>query len=114
MKRILFILTILISIFIINNLVRSIYSLWNKQDVLVSEQKQISLAKKKNQQLKQQLSHVQDQQFVEEEARDKLMLVKPNEEIVLVPTTIIKISEVRKAAQIASEPHWKQWIALFL
>jgi len=41
MKKILFITAVVASIFIINSLVRSIYDLWGKQDLITKAQKEL-------------------------------------------------------------------------
>lgn len=85
MKKIIFFSILIGSFFIIRELVQSTYSLWQKQDLLTSAQKQLERQKEENRQLKEELKAVQNQQFVEEQARDKLMLVKPGEERIILP-----------------------------
>ena len=84
-KRIGFFVILIASIFIINNLVRSIYSLWQKKSLVEEAQVSVEEEKRKNMKLKNKLSLVEDQNFVEEEARNKLFLVKPGEQVVVLP-----------------------------
>ena len=63
MKKVVFILILIISLLIINNLVRSIYSLWNKQALLVNAKSQLEDEKKKHAQLQQQLAQVKNPQL---------------------------------------------------
>ncbi len=112
MKRIFFIAILLISLVIINNLVRSIYSLWQKKDLIIKAQIAVEKEKKENQQLKKQLQEVSKPGFVEEEARDKLFMGKPGEQVVLLPTTTPLPKETQKE-EAKSQAHWLQWWQLF-
>lgn len=113
MKKILFISTIIASIFIINNLVRSIYTLWNKQDLLVKAEKNLEVKKKENEELKKQLVVVKSPDFVEKEARNKLFMVKPGESQIVIPEDLLKASESAKQRVQDLRPNWKKWWDLF-
>lgn len=112
MKKVVFILILIISLLIINNLVRSIYNLWNKQALLVNAQSQLEDEKKKHAQLQQQLAQVKNPQFVEEEARNKLFLMKPGEKVILLDQAKGE-QEVKQAKSKKEEPNWQQWAKLF-
>jgi len=113
MKKIIFLIILAFSILIINNLVRSIYTLWQKYDLVTLAQKELSKKKQENQRLKSQLSHVQSKEFVEETARNKLFLVKPGEQEVLISEDLIKGSSTPSAQAKKSDPNWKKWLELF-
>jgi cell division protein FtsB len=110
MKKIGFILIVLVLLFIINGLLHSIYDLWNKQDLLTSAQKELQNQKLQNQKLKAGLTYVQSPQFIEEQAHDKLFLVKPGEQEVLISPDLSK-AQIQKQAQ--NIPNWQQWLQLF-
>ena len=114
MKRVIFIVVIISCIFIINNLVHSIYSLWQKQDVLVQAKNDLSKEQRENADLKEQLQTVKSPAFVEEQARDKLLLVKPGEDLVVVPTELIARSQPRPVPRPVVKSNWQQWVDLFL
>lgn len=111
MKKILFIVAIVIGLLIINNLARSTYDLWSKKDVISSAQKQLEAEKKENQNLKNQLSRAQRGQFIEEEARNKLLLVKPGEHNVFVPKDLNASDSAQ--IKIDNRPNWQKWWDLF-
>jgi len=108
-KKAIFLIAVIVFLLVINNLVRSIYDIWNKQDLLNQAQKELIREESKNQKLKAELSYVQTSKFVEEEARNKLFLVKPGEQQVLIPN---KASESSKI-QTKQSPNWQQWFNLF-
>lgn len=110
-KKIAFFITIIVSIIIINGLIRSIIDLWNKQDLVETARQELNQEKQKNQELKVQLSYVKSNEFIEEEARNKLFLVKPGESDVIIPKNLIEKKEVKKVVVV---PNWKQWLNLFI
>jgi cell division protein FtsB len=110
-KKAAFFITIIVCLIIINGLVRSIWDLWHKQDLVVNAKHELSKQKQENQELKAQLTFVKSNEFVEKEARDKLFLVKPGESGVIVPQNLIQKKE-EKVVIVA--PNYIQWVNLFL
>ena len=115
MKRIVFVSIIAASLFIIYNLAHSIYTLWHKQGLLAKAQKELEGQRQENQQLKQQLTDVQNPDFIEKEARNKLFLVKPGESSVVIDENLLKAaldkSKIKQKEQ--SKPYFQQWWELF-
>ena len=111
MKKAIFILAIVISIFIINGLVRSIYDIWSKRDLIASSRDQLEAEKRENERLKAQLEEAQKSEFIEEQARNKLLLVQPGEQTVLVPEDIATESADEEKPDTRS--NWQKWWDLF-
>ena len=111
MKKTLFIVAIIVFLIIINNLVHSIYSIWQKDKLADDAEKQLIYQKEENERLKSALSYVQTQEFIEKEARDKLFMTKPNESIVLGSEDIKKNENSQDPKQ--DKPNWKKWVELF-
>jgi cell division protein FtsB len=113
-KKIVFFVFIIFSLFIINDFLHSIYSLWQKSDLLDRAKRTLSTEKKKNIELKNQLKFVTQPQFIEEEARNKLFLVKPGEGIVVVaPTDYLQASDSTTVKPIDTRSNWRQWWETF-
>ncbi len=112
MKRVLLFIVIAIGFVIIYNFFTSIYSLWHKKDVLIHAQNQLNVVQKQNRDLKRQLLQVKNPQFVEEQARDKLFLVKPGENTVLIPKNLLP-TPIRMKTPIPSKPNWQKWLEIF-
>ena len=110
MKKFAYILTIVGLCFIINSLLHSIYDLWHKQDLVVSAQKQLVQEEQKSKNLQAQYKYSQTQQFIEEQAHDKLFLEKPGEQEVLFSQAPEGLDASKKSANI---PNWQQWLNLF-
>lgn len=112
MKKILFVITIIASIIIINNLVHSIYDLWHKKDLVVRNQQELIAQKQENIRLKSELSYTKSREFIEKEARDKLFLVKQGEQQVLIQQDLIKESK-QPQKENKDEANWEKWWELF-
>jgi len=113
MRKVLYIIIFIISLFIINNLVRSIYNLWQKHDLISDAQSQLVQERNENAKLKDQLSRVKRVDFVEEEARNKLFMVKPGEKVVLIGDEKKQGNPQDTKTRVAIVPPWKQWWNLF-
>lgn len=111
MKKILFFAVLIGSLLVINNLVRSISDLWRKQDLIEQVKIDVEKEKKDNQKLKERLSEAQSEQFIEEQARNKLFLVKPDEKFALIPQNLLKTPSPSVPPPVL--PNWQQWLKLF-
>lgn len=114
MKKALFLLSIIISFFVIHGLVRSIITLWEKRGVYVSKQEELVRVKKEYAVLKEQEKQVNDPQFAEKEIRNKLFLVKPDENVVILPAGIGDEAKPTTEKKKEEKPAYEQWMALFL
>lgn len=111
MKKILFLAALVISFIIINNLIRSIYTLWSKKDFIATAQKELDRQKQKNQSLKKQLSIVNSREFIEKEARNNLFMIMPEEQKVLIGGE--KNRENNSTLVKDADPNWRKWWNLF-
>lgn len=110
MKKVLYFFAVAFCLIVINNLTHSIVDLWQKQSFLVAAQQSLQQEKQKNQQLQQQLKKISQRQFIEEQARDKLLLVQPGEEVVLLPTGVLQsVQTVPSQSITPTKPHWQEW-----
>lgn len=110
-KKVLFITSVIICLIIIQNLARGIYDLWRKQDLVIEAQTDLKKEKEENQKLKAKLIYVTSQEFIEKEARNKLLLVKSGESEIIVPQELILKKAIKKEEIL---PNWKQWVNLFI
>lgn len=112
MKRIFFLIFISISILIIYNFGQTIYRLLSKKDLLVQAQNELKKMQRENAGLRKQIVQVQNRHFIEEQARDKLFLVKPGENTIVIPSNALPRLELKKI-QNKEKPHWREWIDTF-
>lgn len=113
MKKVIYLLILIVSLFTINNLVRSIINLSTKQDVVSRAQLELQKVKNENKKLKDQLSEAQRNEFVEREARDKLFMAKPGEKIVILGSEKDEDGQLPSQPTLTPIPNWKQWLRLF-
>ena len=109
-KKVVYILVVIFCLLTIQNLIRSTYNLWNKQDLVVKAKRELEREKQESQRLKVQFSYVKSEEFVESEARDRLFMVKPGESGVIVPQDLIKKKKEKREIELAN---WQRWINLF-
>jgi cell division protein FtsB len=114
MKKVLYLLIIIASLYIMNNLVRSIYNLWQKKDLITQAQTELVKQQNENEKLQDQLKQVKRKDFIEEQARDKLFMVREGEKVVILPQT--QGEQAGQGTPVQTKPRqpiWQQWIALF-
>lgn len=112
MKKIIYIAIVIILLVIINNLIHSISELWGKNELLTSAEKKLELEKEKNRKLKAELSYVQSQAFIEEQARNKLFMSKPGEQDILIQRSLIAPQKTK--SKVDTRPNWQKWWNLFI
>lgn len=113
MKRMVFYIIVIACLFIIKDLIVSIYEVWRKQDLLVAAKKDLEAEKQRNNQLKAQISIVESEFYIEEQARNKLFMLRPNEQEILVSRNLFTASGSAHTQEQAGEPNWRKWWRLF-
>jgi len=114
MKKVILFILVAICLVIINNLVHSIIDLWQKQEFLTTAQANLQQEEQQNKKLQNQLKVVSQKQFVEEQARDKLLLIKPGENVVLIPTGMLpQGTQSNTNGEVIEKPHWQEWWEYF-
>lgn len=109
MKRIAILAVIIILLVIIKNTVFSMIALLNNSGYGKNLENELSMEQQKNKFLKERLSYVKTDRFVEEEAREKLGLTKQGEKIVILPKKGGKIDQ----QQAEDKPNWQKWWDVF-
>lgn len=112
-KKIAFFVGIGILLLTINNLAHSIYGTWQKQGLVVKAQQELDTAKLENQELRKELARVSKPDFVEAEARDKLLLAKPGEGIIVIPTNAMVASPSAIPTPPDRRPNYQKWWEVF-
>jgi cell division protein FtsB len=112
-KKIAFFVVLTLLLFAINNLAHSIYSTWEKQDLILKAQQDLEAAKLENQELRKDLAFVRKPEFVETEARDKLLLAKPGEGIIVIPTNGVIATPSVIPTPPDTRPNYQRWWEVF-
>jgi cell division protein FtsB len=112
-KKIVYFTIIVVLLLTINDLAHSIYSIWQKQDLIVQAQQDLDTEKNENNELKKQIVQVNKPQFIESEARDKLLLAKPGEGVIMIPSNQLDIPSSLPTKQVDTRPNWEKWWNIF-
>lgn len=113
LKQIAFFIAIITALFVIHGLLSSIASLLQKKTLIVQAQQELIKEETRNHQLKSRLALVQRPEFIEQEARNKLFLVKPGEEVIVVPSLSPEASPTASPRPANTLPNWKKWWSVF-
>jgi cell division protein FtsB len=111
-------LFILVGIFLIFSLSHDVQLLLSARDRFEREYDEVIKLEEEQQRLAQELLDVSSDEFVEEEARNKLLMSKPDEVVVLLPESRQATSSSEPVLEIYSgeKPiaNWRKWLNLFL
>ena len=113
-KKITLGLILLIVFIVAYNLISQIFDALKSGERLSRQAEEVYKLELKNKELKKRLSEIKSEQFIEEQARNKLGLAKKGETLVIIPEE--KIRQVLGATQSAQEarlPNWLGWWRLF-
>lgn len=112
MKRIIFFTILVIATLSIVHSVSAIYTLWQKRNLVAESRSELQKTQEKNKKLQQDLATVSTQSFIEEEARNKLFLLKPQEATVFIDKNLLSSKQATLISK-TTIPTWLQWWNLF-
>jgi cell division protein FtsB len=114
-RRFLYWLAIIISLMLIVNFSKDLFTLLGRKDRIDQAEKRLAEVKQKNQELKIQKNQYQQEEFFESEARDKLLMAKEGEVVVILPEELKDLKDealiIVKPLQL---PVWQQWLEIFM
>jgi cell division protein FtsB len=109
---------VLFGFFLLFNFSYSIYSLWKRGDVVSEREDYLRLLEAEQDKLKTDLSFTMRSEFIEEEARNKLNLVKPGETLVVISERDASDSAAQSTSSLIvtnnKERVMNQWVTLFV
>jgi cell division protein FtsB len=113
-RRLFRLVTFGIGVFIIVSLARSVYGLWRRTDIVRQRREEVTKLEEENRQLQEKLSEVQSPDFIEQQARDKLGLLKEDEIVVLIETpTPASVGAMPTSMNDSKSLKWREWWKLF-
>ena len=103
---------VIIGIGLIISLSRNIYRLLKAGDQVKLAQQRLEELEKEHQELLERREYYQSEEFVEQEARNRLNMGKPGETVVILPPNVGEGGEITSTP--APElPNWQKWVRLF-
>ena len=111
-NRLIKIIIIVVGIGLIISLSRNIYRLLKAGDQVKLAQQRLEELEKEHQELLEKKEYYQSEEFVEQEARNRLNLGKPGETVVILPPNVGETKETNLTSPLKL-PNWKRWLKLF-
>ena len=113
-KKIIIALACIVAVAITWSLIGQIMTTLKSGDRLQEATERLHKLEVKNKELKRKLEEVKTPAFLEEQARDKLGLVREGETIVIIPLEKLdQILGVTKKVEEVKLPNWQGWLRLF-
>jgi len=119
-KKLLTYIIMILSLVTAGKMARDIYRLWHTEDRLTEAQRELIKEQEEKQQLEQELSQVEGQEWWERQVRDKLLMARPEETVVVVPEGVTVLAESKEKAggsqvkeDVETKP-WQKWWQLFM
>lgn len=114
MKKFSKLLVIVLGLYLIAILSRSVINLWQRHGRLQKAQEILVLEKKKYEELEFKKQYVEKNEYIEKEARERLLFTKPGESVVLIDKELFRELEGTASAEIVdTRPNWQKWLELF-
>lgn len=104
---------IIIGIGLVISLSRDILRLLKSGDRVKLAQLQVKELEVKQAELEKQKEYYQSQEFVEEQARNKLNLSQEEETVVILPPNVEELVGYEPPREPEKIPNWQQWWRLF-
>ena len=110
-------LAVLLGAYLIIVLSKDLLGLLSARERIGREQGEVTRLEEEQQELASELEYVTSEEFVEREAREKLLMSKPGEVVVLIPEEedeeVGKVEEPFDSAQGRELANWEKWFQLF-
>ena len=104
---------LIIGIGLIINLSRDIFRLLKADDRIDQARFQAEKMAEKNAELRDLKEYYESEEFIEEQARNKLNLSKEGEAVVILPPNVEELVGWEEPQKIPEIPNWKRWWNLF-
>lgn len=82
-------------------------------DQVKQAEQKVQQLEEEQKRLKEKQEYYQSDEFVEEEARNKLNMAKPDESIVILPPNLSEVLGRQPKPATPEMPNWKKWWKLF-
>ena len=117
-KRLVNLIILIVGLILVVNLSRDIFRLLRAADQLKLAEAKLEKLVKKNQELKRLNEYYQSDEFIEEEARNRLNMARPGETVVVLPPRVKKWAkqargEGKPEGPLPKPPNWKRWWQLY-
>jgi cell division protein FtsB len=115
-KRLFFLLAVIVGTYLIIVLSRDLLEVLSARKRITQVEKEVVGLKEENLKLREELKWVEKPEFVEKKARDKLLLGKEGEVVVVLPEEIDRIQAGISDREVEEEKeleNWEKWAQVF-
>jgi len=103
---------LVLCLILVAGVVRSVVSIYEKRGIVAERQQVLVAEEAKHDALMRQLQEATGSAFIERTAREKLGLVKPGEQVVILDQSKLPSTDISTGGP-PPPPPWKQWWELF-
>ncbi|KKQ65665.1 MAG: hypothetical protein US86_C0009G0033 [Candidatus Daviesbacteria bacterium GW2011_GWA2_38_24] len=112
-RRVITIIFVTVALILIVGIVRQIYDALQSSKRLDAAADNFSKLQEENVRLKKRLTEVQEADFIEQQARNELNMVLPNETVVIIPEEELeKTVNLYKKVEPPKVPNYLKWLKL--
>lgn len=113
MRKIIFILIAIAFFFIIQGMFRGVFDLWQKKELVEKVKNELEEKVSENKKLKYQLKIAESEEFIEKEARNKLLMVKDGEKEIVIDEGLLAESDKKEGKKEDKRSNPQKWWDLF-
>lgn len=103
---------LILSIILTVNIIRTFADLSRQESIIKEAEDRLQKAQEEKGNLQKNLAKVESQEYIEQEARNKLNLGKEGEVVLILPSVSPFSSPTPKPSD--TSPNWQKWVRLFL
>jgi len=114
-KKVFFLAFLVGGIYLIVVFTRDLWRVLSSRNRVVEAEDKVTRLQERQVELEKELTEVESEGFVEREARDKLLLAKEGEVVVLIPEEQIAEYKLQLASDNSGEElaNWEKWVRVF-
>jgi len=112
-KKIIGFTILIVGVSLIINLPGDIWRLSKAGDQTKTAEEKVRKLEKERQELLEKRQYYQSDEFVEEEARNKLGMARPDETVVILPPNVSQVLGRSENVPVSEIPNWQRWWKLF-
>lgn len=113
-SRLVYLSIIILGSIISFGLARNLYGIYQNSQLQTQAVKKLEALRAENTRLQAEKDQATQPNFIEQEARNRLGLVRPGEVVVILPSQKAATPSAGSTSEApANRPIWKQWLSLF-
>jgi cell division protein FtsB len=113
-QKLIYSLLVLLFVFLVYHFGTQIFDSLSAEKRLEQELDRVADLQRKNEQFKQKLTQVNTVEFVEQQARNKMNLSRPDETVIIIPQQQLQtIISMNTESEDTRMPNWQGWLKLF-